>query len=165
VARSALLFDGTTRNLIHQFKYSGKTLLRRPLAILTAERLDTFARECLPDLLLPVPLHKKRLQQRGFNQALLLGELFAKRWRIGLQRNNLRRIRWTEPQVNLSGVERHENVKGAFALADPAAIARQRILLVDDVYTTGSTVQECARVLIQGGAAAVTVITIARAAE
>lgn len=80
-------------------------------------------------------------------------------------RNSLRRVRWTEPQVNLSAAERLENVKGAFALADTAAVAGKRVLLVDDVYTTGSTVKECAKVLKSGNALAVTAITVARAAE
>jgi ComF family protein len=164
-ARGALLFSGTTRELIHRFKYSGKAMLRRPLALLTADCLDSFAAEFRADLIVPVPLHNRRLRQRGFNQAVLLGEILAERWRVALQRNNLRRIRWTEPQVNLTASARADNVKGAFALAAPAKIAGKRVMLVDDVYTTGSTVRECAGVLMKGGAAAVAVITVARAAE
>jgi ComF family protein len=159
------LFDGAVRELIHQFKYSGKTMLRRPLALLAADHLDRFVIETGPDVIIPVPLHHKRLRQRGFNQAILLGEIFAQKWRLPLLRNSLRRVRWTEPQVNLSAAERLENVKGAFALADIVAVAGKRVLLVDDVYTTGSTVKECAKVLKSGGAQSVTAITVARAAE
>jgi len=161
-ARAALLFEGSTRDLIHQFKYGKRTLLRQPLGLLAAAYLDDFAREFGADLIVPVPLHVKRLRQRGFNQALLLGEIFSRKWRVPLARNNLRRIRWTEPQVNLGAGERSANVKGAFALSNAGEIAGRKIFLVDDVYTTGSTVKECCRVLRTGGAAEVAVLTVAR---
>jgi ComF family protein len=165
MARGALLFAGTTRDLIHQFKYGGRVMLRRPLALLTAGHLDSYAVKFGADLIVPVPLHKRRLRQRGFNQAVLLGEVFAARWDLPLQRNNLQRSRWTEPQVNLTAAARAENVKGAFTLAEPDLINGKRILLVDDVYTTGSTVKECSRVLNRAGALDVAVVTVARAAE
>lgn len=165
LARGALLFTGTTRELIHLFKYSGKVMLRRPLGLLAAGFLDNCAAEFRADQIVPVPLHKKRLRQRGFNQAVLLGEIFSKRWGVPLQRNNLQRSRWTEPQVNLTAAARAENVNGAFSLAEPEKIVGKRILLVDDVYTTGSTVKECSRVLRHAGAAEVAVLTVARAPE
>ncbi len=140
-------------------------MLRRPLGLLAAPCLDTFVHGFGADIMIPVPLHKKRLRQRGFNQAILLGEIFSKRWRVPLLRNNLQRTRWTEPQVNLAATARAENVKGAFALSDAAALAGKRVLLIDDVYTTGSTVKECARVLGKGGVTAVAVLTIARAVD
>jgi ComF family protein len=161
-ARAALLFEGSTRELIHQFKYSQRVLLRRPLGLLAASYLDDCAREFGADLIVPVPLHSKRLRQRGFNQAVLLGEIFSQRWGVSLARNNLRRIRWTEPQVNLGAAERAANVKGAFALNEAKAIAGRKILLIDDVYTTGSTVKECCRVLLKAGAAEIGVLTVAR---
>lgn len=164
-ARGALVFDGAVRELIHRLKYGGKTILRRPLALLAADHLDRFVCGSSPEMIIPVPLHKKRLRQRGFNQAILVGEIFAKQWGLPLLRNTLRRVRWTEPQVNLSAAERPENVKGAFALEQISEIAGKRILLVDDVYTTGSTVKECAKVLKSGGAGSVVVVTVARAVE
>jgi ComF family protein len=164
-ARGALLFDGPVRELIHQFKYSGKTMLRRPLALLSADHLGQFVSESRPDMIIPVPLHKKRLRQRGFNQAILLGEIFAGRWQLPLLRNHLRRVRWTEPQVNLSATERLENVRGAFAVSGASDFSGKRILLVDDVYTTGSTVKECAKILKHAGAETVNVVTVARAAD
>ena len=163
-ARAALLFEGSTAELIHQFKYGKRVILRRPLALLAAEQLDNFAGEFGADMILPVPLHVRRLRQRGFNQAVLLGEIFASRWGLPLSRNNLRRTRWTEPQVNLGATERAANVKGAFALADEKEISGKRIFLVDDVYTTGSTAKECCSVLMKGGAADVAVLTVARGA-
>lgn len=162
-ARSATVFHGTVQELVHRFKYGGKMHLARPLGLLTARALAGFAREAVPDCIVPVPLHNRRLRERGFNQSQLLGRMLAKRWSIPLSVNNLRRIRWTEPQVGLSSSERERNVRGAFAIADPSRIREKRVLLVDDVYTTGSTVAECARTLARAGAAEVFVITVARA--
>jgi ComF family protein len=132
-ARAALVYTGASRELIHTFKYHNKTHLRRPLAFLTIERLSKFVELQAPDLILPVPLHRKRLQKRGFNQAILLGEIFSSHWNITLDRHNLRRIRWTEPQVNLSAGERRANVRGAFSIRNPEQIQGRRVLLVDNV--------------------------------
>jgi ComF family protein len=162
-ARAALAYEGASRDLIHAFKYRNKTHLRRPLALLTIEMLSGFMRSRQPDLIMPVPLHRKKLASRGFNQALLLGEILSQRLEIPLDRHNLRRIRWTEPQVNLAAGDRRANVKGAFAIRDPAPLIGCRVLLLDDVLTTGSTVDECGRVLKAAGASEVTVITVARA--
>ncbi len=162
-ARAAVLFEGPVRELVHRFKYGKKVQHSRPLALLAARELAGFAAESAADLVIPVPLHRKRLRQRGFNQAVLLGEVLGKQWRLPLARSALSRIRWTEPQVNLSAAERGANVRGAFAVRDPNAIEGRRIILVDDVYTTGSTVAECARTLKKGGAEAVFVVTVARA--
>ncbi|KAF0221447.1 MAG: amidophosphoribosyltransferase-like [Geobacteraceae bacterium] len=162
-ARAAMLFEGTVKELIHRFKYDKKVQLRRPLGILAAQGLSTFASAASPDLVIPVPLHVKRLKERGFNQAVLLGEVLAGHWRLPLSRDNLRRTRWTEPQINLSVAERTSNVRGAFGIKSPCAVKGKRIILVDDVYTTGSTVAECAKTLKQSGAEKVFVVTVARA--
>jgi ComF family protein len=161
-ARSALLYENSTKELIHQFKYGKRVMLRRPLGLLAASHLDVFAAEFEADLILPVPLHKRRLKERGFNQAILLGEVFSKRWGVALSRNNLRRTRWTEPQVSLGATERAANVRGAFGISSDKEILGKRIFLVDDVYTTGSTAKECSRILMKAGAAAVAVLTVAR---
>ncbi len=162
MARAAALHEGAIRDLIHRLKYDGKVQVRRPLALLVAERLAGFAAHASSDLLLPVPLHVKRIRERGFNQAILLGELLAREWRIPFERSLLRRIRWTEPQVNLAAAERAANVRGAFAVGDPANVKGRRVMLVDDVLTTGSTVSECSRVLRMAGALEVFVVTVAR---
>jgi ComF family protein len=162
-ARSAAAFHGTVQELVHRFKYGRKVHLVRPLGLLTARSLSDFAKGAAPDRIVPVPLHRKRLRERGFNQSQLLGAILAKRWSIPLSIHNLRRVRWTEPQVGLSASDRERNVRGAFAVADPGRFREKRLLLVDDVYTTGSTVKECARTLTRAGAAEVFVITVARA--
>lgn len=162
-ARAAFRFDGSVRELIHRFKYNRKVQLRRPLGILTAGSLGAFAAETCADLLVPVPLHVRRLRERGYNQAVLLGEVLAKEWRLPLSRDNLCRIRWTEPQINLPAAERMSNVKGAFAVSRPEKLKGRRVILVDDVMTTGSTVTECAGVLRRAGAEEVFAVTVARA--
>jgi len=164
-ARAAVLFEGPVRDLVHRFKYGNKVQHVRPLGLLTARRIGVFAEAFGGDLIIPVPLHVKRLRQRGFNQAVLLGDLLAIKWRIPMVRDNLCRTRWTEPQITLSAAERRDNVRGAFALRDAGGVRDRRIILVDDVYTTGSTVAECAGTLKRGGAAAVLVVTVARAVQ
>lgn len=162
-ARSALLYEGACSDLIHAFKYRHRVHLRRPLALLAIEYLDDFVRAAGPEVIIPVPLHPRRLRSRGFNQAVLIGELFSRHWGIPLDRRALRRIRWTEPQVELPAAARSGNVKGAFAVTSPARVEGRRVLLVDDVLTTGSTLDECALVLRRGGAAGVYAATVARA--
>ena len=162
-ARAAVIFSGPVQELIHRFKYGHKVHLCRPLGLLTARQLAVFAAEAAADLVMPVPLHKKRLRWRGYNLALLLAGSLAKQWRLPLVRQNLRRVRWTEPQINLAAGERELNVRGAFAVSNRDAVAGKRIILVDDVFTTGSTVAECARTLKRAGAEAVFIVTVARA--
>lgn len=162
-ARAATLFDGPVRDMIHRFKYDRRVQLARPLGLLAAEILASWAAATAADLVVPVPLHVRRLRQRGFNQAILLGQVLARQWHLPLDRTCLRRIRWTEPQVNLAAAERAANVRGAFAVKAPSRVEGRRIILVDDVYTTGSTVAECARVLKGAGAGDVLVVTVARA--
>lgn len=162
-ARAAIIHEGPARTLIHAFKYSARTHLRRPLALLIVEHLTDFIAERKPDLIVPVPLHVRRLRSRGFNQALLLGELLAREWQLPLQRRAMRRIRWTEPQITLAADQRRENVRGAFVVAEAAVVQSKRVLLVDDVFTTGSTVEECSKMLKKAGAAEVLVITVSRA--
>lgn len=115
------------------------------------------------DLVMPVPLHSTRLKQRGFNQALLLADCVSAKHRIPLSYDNLLRVKPTRPQVELSEEERFRNVAGAFALQQPEFVVSKRVLLVDDVFTTGATMQECASVLKRAGAVQVTALTLARA--
>lgn len=158
-----MIYEGHCRDLVHAFKYHHKTHLRRPLALLAADALRDFVATCAPEVVVPVPLHVRRLRERGFNQAVLLGEIWAREWGLPLQRSVLRRIRWTEPQINLAAAQRRDNVRGAFDVRDANIVEGRRILLVDDVYTTGSTVKECAGVLKAAGAEEVVVVTVARA--
>jgi ComF family protein len=114
------------------------------------------------DLVLPVPLHPKRLRVREFNQSLLLADQIATRLSLPLLLDHLRRVRATPPQTELHRAARAENVKHAFALHRGKALQDQRVLLIDDVLTTGATVNECAKALRRAGVKAVVVWTLAR---
>ena len=161
-ARAAIIYDGPGKDLIHAFKYDFKIRLRRPLALLIVENLSSFVTSWRPDVIIPVPLHVKRLKSRGFNQAVLLGEVLSREWGIPLARRAILRIRWTEPQMSLTAELRKTNVKGAFDVPDAEVVSGKRVLLLDDVMTTGSTVEECSKVLKKAGASQVLVITIGR---
>jgi ComF family protein len=117
------------------------------------------------DVIMPVPLHRSRLRERGFNQALLLASAVGRAHGIPLSYDNLTRFRATRPQVELSGEERVQNVRGAFRLTRPADVEGKRVLLVDDVFTTGATMNECAAVLKRAGARSVVALTLARTAD
>ncbi len=160
-ARSAFAYEGTMAEAIRRFKYAGDGALARPLGDLITEALGPFEAE-RPDLVVPVPLHKKRLRQRGFNQSLVLARRVASTLGARLDYLSLIRTRYTRPQIQLKERERVENVRGAFDITDPSAFKDRTVLLVDDVYTTGATVRECARVIRRAGGEP-RVVTLARA--
>ena len=157
-ARAAALYDGPVTQAITRFKFSRQMAflpvmqhwLKRPLCLEMAAAAD---------LLAPVPLHPKRIKHRGFNQALLLAQAFPQ---APVAREAVVRTRHTPPQVGLKPKERRDNVKGAFSVPDPALVKGKHVLLVDDLYTTGATVKECAKVLRKAGASRVEVLTVAR---
>jgi ComF family protein len=163
-ARSWGLYEGVLAEALRQFKFHKKHGLAWPLAGLLSDLFDREMNGSEFDLVVPVPLHKKRLRERGFDQAALLAKSLAKIKSIRHSIHNLKRIRFTRPQYGLSVHQRDQNVHGAFALKNPGQIRDRRVLLVDDVYTTGSTAKECARVLKRAKAKAVEVIAIARPA-
>ena len=155
-ARGVLIYDDASAKAIHRFKYNRDTTYSRPLGSI----ISSYSELKGLDMVIPVPLHIKRLRERGFNQSLLLAKAVGKSHRITVEPYTLKRIRWTEPQVNLSGKERKLNVKGAFEVQKD--VKGKRILLVDDVYTTGATVRECSKILKKSGAKDVCVLTLAR---
>jgi ComF family protein len=148
---------------IHRFKYQGASRLAKPLGTFLAEYEDSEFPFSEFELILSVPLHPRRLRQRGFNQSLLLARCVSRAHSIPLDFASLQRTRHTEPQTQLSGPERQKNIRGAFEVRRAGAIAEKHILLIDDVFTTGSTVQECAKVLLKAGAKQVDVLTLAKA--
>ncbi len=164
-ARAHFLYEGPIRDLIHAFKYNRKTHLRYPLALLVLEGISGVIADHDPNLIVPVPLHRSRLRQRGFNQAVLLGRVLSRHLALPMAPAALVRTRATEPQIELSAAERRANVRGAFAVKEPERIAGKSILLLDDVMTTGSTMDECAKELKKAGASAVIAVTIARTAR
>ncbi len=158
-ARAAAFYDGLVLEAIHRFKYQRQLLYGKLLGEIMRQASDITAIVASADLLLPVPLHPRRLQWRGFNQALLLAETFRGK---PVTREVLCRARPTLPQVGLSSQERLANVKGAFLVRQPHQVAGRNVVILDDVYTTGATVAECARVLRRAGAARIEIVTVAR---
>ena len=160
VARSFGAYEGDLRRLIHLLKYDGM----RPLAKALAAKMAPVApRVGTVELVVPVPLHRSRRWSREFNQAELLARELSRLVGIPCRPGGLRRVRSTPPQAGLSHRQRRENVRGAFAAADAACIKGRRVLLVDDVMTTGATLDACARVLKAAGARYVGSLTLARA--
>lgn len=156
-----------TRKLIHQFKYEPYIKdLAKVLTGILVEHLVLAGnnRESVwkNGALTPVPLEIKKLKKRGYNQAEELTKELSKILEIPVISGNLAKIRETWPQMELSAKQRRENLKNAFSIKKPAEITGKKIFLVDDVYTTGSTMEECARVLRDAGAKSVWGIAVAR---
>jgi len=162
-ARALGIYDTILLDTIHLFKYSGRILIGERIGAVMAEhRYDSLNISDF-SLIIPVPLHPKKLKERGFNQSLVLGRELAKKFSLPLDFGTLKRRIDTKPQVNLGRSERIKNVKGAFMVKEKSRIKGEKVLLVDDVYTTGSTVNECARLLREAKATDVAVLTLARA--
>ena len=168
-ARSAGIYDGSLLALIHQLKYRGRIELARPLGKLLYQIYTRLWADKDIDLVVPVPLHPRKQRRRGFNQAHLLTAGWRRYFshenggkRTEIRSDILCRVRWTAPQTGLGRQERQRNIKDAFAICDEVRIGNCTVLLVDDVYTTGVTAAECARVLLAGGAKQVDVLTLAR---
>ena len=162
-AVSAFRSRGIVRKVVHEFKYGHHAHLRHPIADWLAETLeDPRLQGRRFDLLVPVPLHPARRRERGFNQAELLAELLSVRAAVPY-RKALQRVRYTTTQTAFDRAERMENLHDAFRLRKNSDVRGLRVLLVDDILTTGSTLSECARVLKSAGAISVYAVTAARA--
>jgi ComF family protein len=151
-------YDGTLRKLIHLFKFQGVRPLQRVFGGFLAQVLP---REQRFDAIVPMPLHWRRRWQRGFNQSELLAVEIARRWGVPVRRL-VRRARATPPQAGLTSAQRRKNVQGAFKSAGKTRLDGMRILLVDDVLTTGATAGACARALKRAGASHVSLLALAR---
>lgn len=160
-ARAVARYDGRMRTLIHQFKFMDRGDLKVLFGKWLAAAGAPLLAEC--DLVMPVPLHRRRLLSRRFNQSAMLAKEIGRSCGLPVIPNGLRRVRRTRPQVGLSEDQRRANVRRAFRLtrAAEAAAAGKRVLLVDDVITTGATVNACARVLKQAGATRVDILALA----
>jgi ComF family protein len=162
-ARSFGYYTAELSGLIQGLKFQGRRNLIGLLAPLLASTFfETWGREEF-DLLAPVPLHPKRRRERGYNQAELLASALSRRIAVPFCADAIARIRPTLPQVGLSEPQRQENVSNAFRCRHPQRISKKRILLIDDVMTTGATAASAARCMLDGGALRVSVLTLARA--
>jgi ComF family protein len=151
-------YEGPLAKAIHLFKYRKKTQLAAPLAQLIVDDLGALS----VDRVAAIPLHPRRLRAREYNQSLLLADRIARLLALPLLVDPMERTRETPPQVGLSKSERAKNLRRAFTVGRPELIREQRILLIDDVYTTGATLREGAKTLIRAGAKEVIVAAVAR---
>ena len=163
MARASGAYDGSLQKVIHDWKYNGKTHLTPFFTEWMTEGLTRYWEPGSFDLLIPVPLHPHRLKERGFNQALLLVKELSRHTGIPYRKTILQKKKPTIPQVILSGVEREKGVRGAFHVIGEEELEGKGVLLIDDVYTTGATVNECSKVLLREGAKRVDVLTLAHA--
>jgi ComF family protein len=171
MARSAGIYDKVLMAAIHCLKYNGKIQLARPLGVLLYFIFRRYWNENCPDLIIPVPLHSKKLRRRGFNPSFLLVREWASIARalsdgfpvLPVAEDILIRTKWTTSQTGLGRKDRLKNIKNAFSVNDPSRINGKKVLLIDDVYTTGATAEECTKVLAAAGASHVDVLTLARA--
>lgn len=162
LASAPFLYGGQVAVAISRFKYEGLSYLASFLGTLLYQYLQSI--ECTADLVVPVPLHQKRLKQRGYNQSALLARKLAYKAKIPLSCTALVRIKNTLPQTQLNRKERWNNVKNAFWV-NPKKVDGRSILLIDDVMTSGSTATSCSLALKENGATKIHVLTLARAVD
>jgi len=160
--------EGVLREAIHEFKYNFIFDIGEFLGVIMAEKIESFFKDTQHSfgdvghlIIVPVPLHKKRIQFRGFNQAEILAGKISSRLNVDLNKKNLKRVLYTSPQAELSREQRLVNVKKSFVWTG-GSLSEKNILLVDDVTTTGSTLEECAKTLKDAGAEIVWGIVLGR---
>ncbi|MDP3480700.1 MAG: ComF family protein [Desulfoprunum sp.] len=159
-AMAIIRYDQPAAVLLHRLKYNKDTSVLPGLArIITAAGKPDFPH---PDLIVPVPLHRRRLQERGLNQSVFLARLFFPGRLPDIHTDLLRRVRDTPAQTTLDGSARRKNLRSAFLVSDNHRLQGRSVCLVDDVFTTGTTVAECSRALVLAGAEEVLVLTLAR---
>ncbi|MDW8289709.1 MAG: ComF family protein [Armatimonadota bacterium] len=161
--RAVARYRGVVRAAIHRFKYEARPSLAPALAQLLVQGWQTPLTEPLhaAEAVLPLPIHSRRERERGFNQSLLLAREFCRNTGLPLLGNVLERVAYRQPQVGLGESERRDNVRDAFRVVQPQAIAGKSVLLLDDVWTTGSTLNEATRALLAAGARRVFAYTVA----
>lgn len=161
-AQSSCLYDEPIKTLIHNFKYKKITALGAEFSEIMLDFMEKYHIGKNLDFVLPIPMHPKRLFQREINPSLILAKRIAKRLCVEFLDNTLKKIKNTPPQSKLARPKRTKNITGSFAVAKNSLVKGMNILLVDDLFTTGSTVNECAKVLKNGGATYIEAITLAR---
>lgn len=151
--------DAHLLTIIHHLKYQNFKALAKKIGIFMAEKIKRSGIITCQALLIPVPLHKTRVRERGYNQSELLCKVIAAETGIGYDANILQRIRYTKSQTKLDAANRSVNVKNAFKVSQRDRISKKTILLIDDVITTGATINACAKELIRNGAKEVIIIS------
>lgn len=159
--RSAFIYDENSKHMLINLKFHDKTSYAPVLAKFLHKAAFDILKEN-PDIIVPVPLHYMRLLKRKYNQSSLLAHELSNLCNIPVDDFSLKRCKNTTPQVEFSGKARIKNVRGAFAVKNPKNIKNKKVLLIDDVMTTGSTLKECAIALKKAGAAKIYALTVAR---
>lgn len=157
---SVVKYDQNIKKLIYKYKYSGHTYLGRTMGELMGKKFLTETNR--EYIIIPVPLYKSKEIERGFNQSYLLAKYVGRETSIPLEKDSLIRVKNTKVMHSLSKKEREENVENAFKVAHSGVIKDKNIILVDDIFTTGSTVNACSKILKQSGAKSVIILTFAR---
>ncbi|MGI6704567.1 MAG: ComF family protein [Clostridia bacterium] len=160
-AYSLCVYDGKVKDWIYSFKYAGRSYLARPFGRMMADGIREAGLDRKTDCIVPVPLYRKKFRQRGYNQSGLLAETIKRELDIKASSYILQRKSNTPPLSGLSRLQRLETMEGAFEVKGVRRLAVKNVLLIDDIYTTGSTVNQCARALKNGGASRVYVFTLA----
>ena len=154
--------DVIVKNLIHGLKYDYQTKLAAPLSDLLLEGFNEFFKDETYHAIIPTPLHPRRKRMREFNQATLLSQAIHHAHDLPILESAVLRIKHTPPQTSMKPEQRKTNVIGVFAVNNPSAVQGAHVLVIDDVYTTGSTTNEISRMLIEAGAKHVDVLTLSR---
>jgi competence protein ComFC len=160
---SCLEYTPAVKCCLKSFKFEGnKKLAAFFRKMIISHMLSEKIRKEKYDVILPVPLHRSRKRKRGYNQSEILAEMVSTFLGVPLRSDMLIKIRNTPPQSGLGKTERKKNLKGSFDIADKAFLRRRSVLVVDDVMTTGATIEECAVTILNAGAATVSAFTLAR---
>ena len=154
---------GKVQSLMHHFKYSGMQRIGHILGNIAGAQLAGNETFNSTELIIPVPLHKKRLKERGYNQSACFAQGIAEKLDIPVEENNLVRLKATETQTHKSRFARYENMKDVFSVQNPERLENKHILLVDDVITTGSTLEACGNALLKVPGLKLSIATIAYA--
>lgn len=162
----ASAYEGVMRTALHRFKFQRRKNLAEPLGVLLVKYISHAPGLKMNEVnyIIPVPLHRRRQQQRGYNQAELLARVIGRYYEVPVI-SALERIKDTRPQFDLQREARFTNIRGAFKVSDAKAVYNKNVLLLDDIYTTGSTIGECSKVLKTAGARRIEILTLSRAVE
>jgi ComF family protein len=161
-ARAAGPYEDGLKECLLQLKFGGRERLASTLGRLAFERSIGCGQLAVPDAVVPIPLHRRRRRERGYNQAELLAQTVARLAGVPLRKGILVKTKDRPPQAELSAESRWRNAAGAYGAHIPLSLRGKDLLLVDDVFTTGATVEACTRALLRSGAGAVDVLTVAR---
>ena len=158
---SCCYYKDTIKDCIHLFKYSGYTGLSDIFGSIMNDFVSKNVSDSM-DTIVPVPIHPSKKRERSYNHSEILAKALSKNQRISLDADNLIKIKWTRPQSELDKKKRKENIKDTFFVIDKNSFRDKNVLLVDDVYTNGSNINECAKTLVESGASKVYSLTLAR---